>query len=37
LAQDAYDKALETFRKLDYSRYVSLIKKIRSPRVFSKH
>jgi len=36
LAQDAYDKALEVFRKLDYSRYVSLVKKIRSPRVFSK-
>lgn len=36
LAQDAYDRALETFRKLDYSRYVSLLKKIRSPRVFSR-
>jgi tetratricopeptide (TPR) repeat protein len=36
LAQEAYSKALEVFRKLDYSRYVSLVKKIRSPRVFSK-
>lgn len=37
LAQDAYDNALEAFRKLDYSRYISLVKKIRTPRVFSRH
>ncbi|MBI4964789.1 MAG: tetratricopeptide repeat protein [Desulfomonile tiedjei] len=36
LAQDAYDRALEIFRKLDYSRYIGLVKKIRTPRFFSK-
>jgi Flp pilus assembly protein TadD len=34
-AEQSYNEALESFKKLDYSRYLNLLRKLRVPKTLS--
>jgi tetratricopeptide (TPR) repeat protein len=37
LAEQAYNEALESFKRLDYSRYLNLLRQMRAPKTLSRH